>query len=162
MWPRSVSREYAVPRSRTELITAWRSQIGLSVPMQRITGRVFDEGFDLTLSLRHSFPVRCRGQFTETPEGVVVRVSFSLGVSCSWVVVAALACGGAAFVGLCVWDSTLIGPWAVLCGIGVAVALAWVTFLSRLSLVFTRRMFERRLVYGLSDTGPGAEANRVE
>src|SRR5262249_58654156 len=137
MWPRSVSREYAVPRSRTELITAWRSQIGLSVPMQRITGRVFDEGFDLTLSLRHSFPVLCRGQFTETPEGVVVRVAFSLGVSCLWVVVAALVCGGAAFVGLCGGGWTLIGPWAVLCGSGGGVAAACGCLLSRRLSVFS-------------------------
>ena len=113
MWPASVVREYSVPQPPAHLTAAWRSHIGSSSAGRFFAGSVSDDGFDLTLYQRHGFPIHCRGRVGPTPDGATIHVEFSSGVSFLWVAVAAAIFAGSAFVGLCVWDSTLIGPWGV-------------------------------------------------
>jgi hypothetical protein len=151
MWPTNVIREYVVSRPPAELVTAWRSQLGRPWYVgRRITGQVSDEGFDLVVYGQRSFSVRCRGQLTGTQDGTRIRVEFSTGISFRFVVLAVLVCATAAFAILWIWEPKLVGPWAILCGIGAAVALVMVIFILWVMLQGSCILFERRLVHDIT------------
>jgi hypothetical protein len=146
MWPAQIARDFEATDPPPELIRRWRGLVGTSSDGRLFAGQVSDSGYDLVLYQRHGFPIVCRGRFEPAPAGTRVRAEFASGVSFLWVVVAAMVCASAAFVGLLIWDASLAGPWAIICGSGAVVAVAFVVCYYWFSLMAAGVCFDRRLI----------------
>jgi hypothetical protein len=147
MWPASINVDYLVSRYPTDLITSSRSVIEKLSPEQPLTEHPTENDFNLTFNPKDGLPIRCWGRVESTAKGIVIHVTFSSPLSFFWMVMTILIGAAVSFVGLCIWEPTMIKPWGILCAIMAVVTLLSVIFVQMFSLMGAATKFERQWIY---------------
>jgi hypothetical protein len=143
MWPASINCKYLVSQSLADLIESWRLVMRQLSKTGQHMGHLIDDEFDLTFYKRSVFPILCQGRFNSTTEGVAIHVAFSSPVPFLRLLRVAMISAGAAFAGLCIWNWSMIGFWALIGGIMAGVIILIGLVFHWVSLMAARRTFER-------------------